>query len=115
MDGGRRHDHDNRDAGCGQPAQSSHDQGEPAEELRDDRQKGEGRGDVQELREAIHRRREALPAEPPEHLLRSVREEDNAEDQAQHGQSRIIGGLYQSSHSSFPFQSGDPKSRLDNH
>src|SRR5712692_10028568 len=90
---GDGHHHVASDAESGDAAEQAKKQADAAEEFGADGQEGERRGDVHDLGEETHGAGESIAAEPAEGLLRAVREEDHAKDEAKDGHDWITGGV----------------------
>jgi len=71
-------DSERRDSG-----QESEDEPDPPEELGSDGQEGQWSWNMRHASEEIHRSGESEASEPTQHLLRTVREEDNTQHQSQ--------------------------------
>src|SRR5713101_634502 len=66
-----------------EPGQESEDEPHPPEELGRDGQEGQWSWNMHHSSEEIHRTCEPKASEPTQHLLRTVREEDNPQHQSQ--------------------------------
>ena len=83
MHGGDRNQHIHRHAKSGNSAEEAEDQSDSSKELRRDGERREQCGDMHLTFEVAHGAGEAVAAEPARHLLRAVREEDNAQYQTE--------------------------------
>src|SRR6185437_5400196 len=78
-----RDQHVDRDSKGGNSAKQSNDEADAAEKLRADREKCEYRRDVHLVFEKTHGAGKSEAAEPTKHFLCSMREENDAENDAQ--------------------------------
>src|ERR1700733_6796205 len=98
MDHCNRDNHVARDPkGCN-PGQEAEDKTQSAEEFRGNGQKCEYSRNVHDSGEEAHRASEAISAEPSQHLLRTVGEEDHPEHQSKNGYCTVIVGSNYFSH-----------------
>jgi len=88
-------DHIRGDAECSNARQDAKDQPQPAKELSSNRQKGEYCRYVQGPREESHGSGEPETAEPAQHLLGAMREEDQAQNHTDDGRGGAAVGLRQ--------------------
>jgi hypothetical protein len=93
MDHGYGHHHIASNAKSGNATEKAKNQADAAEEFGADGQKCEGGGDVRLLGEEGHGGGESVAAKPAERLLRAVREEDHAKNEAKNGEGHIVGGV----------------------
>src|SRR5271169_2706267 len=81
------------DAEGGDAAEKTEKQADTAEKLGADGQESKSRRNVHALSEKAHSAGETIAAKPTESFLRTVSEKDDAKDEAQDGDSGIVGGI----------------------
>ncbi len=104
-------DHVGEHAEGGDTGKQSDDEAEPAEELRRDGEERKERGNVQRPGKEAHRSLVTVSPEPSQHLLRTVREEDYADDEAKDGGGNVAVcskqfKQHEKTSSKFPAQNG---------
>ena len=82
--------HDAGDRKCGSASRQSRDQQDPAEKLAGDGQEGENRGDSQLPRKKLHRAIQPVSAEPAQHQLTTMSEEDYSKDESRKRERVIL-------------------------
>src|ERR1700733_93639 len=86
------HNHIEEDSQCGNSGQEPKNQAEAAKEFRSKRQKREQHRNVHDVGKKAHSPAEAGPAEPAQHLLGAMCEENYPEHEAKHcGRTVIVG------------------------